>query len=239
MEFVGRLFIKGKILVITGLHIGTGGSGGIGLVDNPVIRDPLSRRPIVPGSSLKGRLRHALEVICGNESDDVVRLFGSYVDNFEKRSFGRLLLRDSHLSDESAATLESVDNESLYVEIKTENRIDRARGVAEHPRQSERLPAGAIMDMEMVYNAWGSARISDDLQNLEMAMRFVEDEYIGGCGSRGYGKVEFALEHLKWISVDHYREGQDAEVVETIRKSWLNDAAKMMRIVEVPGGKKA
>lgn len=239
MEFVGRLFIKGKILVVTGLHIGTGGSGGIGLVDNPVIRDPLTRRPIVPGSSLKGRLRHALEVICGDESDDVVRLFGSYVDNFEKRSFGRLLLRDSHLSDESAATLESVDNESLYVEIKTENRIDRARGVAEHPRQSERLPAGAIMDMEMVYNAWGKSRISDDLQNLEMALRFVEDEYIGGCGSRGYGKVEFALENLHWVSIEHYREGHEGALSDTARKNWLNDAAKMMGLVEAKGANKA
>lgn len=237
MDFVGRLFIKGKILVITGLHIGTGGSGGIGLVDNPVIRDPLTRRPIVPGSSLKGRLRHALEVICGTESDDVVRLFGSYVDNFEKRSFGRMLLRDAHLSDESAATLESVDNESLYVEIKTENRIDRARGVAEHPRQSERLPAGAIMNMEMVYNAWGKKNISDDLQNLEMALRFVEDEYIGGCGSRGYGKVEFSIEKLQWISVENYREGEVGQHSDTTRKSWLNDAAGMMQVLEAAGGK--
>jgi CRISPR-associated protein Csm3 len=239
MDFVGRLFIKGKILIITGLHIGTGGSGGIGLVDNPVIRDPLTRRPIVPGSSLKGRLRHALEVICGNESDDVVRLFGSYVDNFDKRSFGRLLLRDSHLSDESSATLESVDNESLYVEIKTENRIDRARGVAEHPRQSERLPAGAIMNMEMVYNAWGKSKISDDLQNLEMALRFVEDEYIGGCGSRGYGKVEFTLEQLKWTSLDNYRQGQEGDLCDTSRKTWFNDAGRIMKIMEATGGQKA
>jgi CRISPR-associated protein Csm3 len=178
-------------------------------------------------------------VICGNESDDVVRLFGSYVDNFDKRSFGRLLLRDSHLSDESSATLESVDNESLYVEIKTENRIDRARGVAEHPRQSERLPAGAIMNMEMVYNAWGKSKISDDLQNLEMALRFVEDEYIGGCGSRGYGKVEFTLEQLKWTSLDNYRQGQEGDLCDTSRKTWFNDAGRIMKIMEATGGQKA
>ncbi|MBX9724351.1 MAG: type III-A CRISPR-associated RAMP protein Csm3 [Candidatus Obscuribacterales bacterium] len=238
MDFVGRLFIRGRINVLTGLHIGTGGSGGIGLVDNPVIRDPLTRRPIIPGSSLKGRLRHALEIVCGTESDDVIRLFGGYVDSFDKRSFGRMFVRDSHLTDESAAILESIDNDSLYVEIKTENRIDRARGVAEHPRQSERLPAGAIMGMELVYNAWGKQGISDDIQNLEMALRFVEDEYIGGCGSRGYGKVSFEISELVWTSIENYRQAQEASKNHTSRKDWVQTAAGLTGLLQSPGGKK-
>lgn len=231
MEFIGRLTIRGEILVMTGLHIGTGGSGGIGLVDNPIIRDPLTRRPLVPGSSLKGRLRHALEVIRGSESDDVIRLFGAYVDSNERRSAGRLFVRDAHLSDESAARLDSVDTDSLYVEIKTENRIDRARGVAEHPRQSERLPAGAKMTMEIVYNAWDKQNISDDIQNLEMALRFVEDEYIGGGGSRGYGKVEFAVETLLWTSVEHYRESKEASLKTSNRQTWIQDAAALIGLL--------
>lgn len=232
MEFLGRLTVRGKILVLTGLHIGTGGSGGIGLVDNPIIRDPLSRRPLVPGSSLKGRLRHALEIIRGSESEDVIRLFGAYVDSFDRRSFGRLLVRDAHLSDESAARFDSVDTDSLYVEIKTENRIDRARGVAEHPRQSERLPAGAEMNMELVYNAWDRQCISDDIQNLEMAFRFVEDEYMGGCGSRGYGKVEFAIDNLCWTSLEDYRESRQSAARESSRSNWLKDSAALIGLVK-------
>lgn len=237
MKFIGRLCIKGEIHVLSGLHIGTGGSGGIGLVDNPVLRDPLTRRPLIPGSSLKGRMRHALEIICGSESDDVIRLFGSYVDSYDKRNFGRVLVRDSHLSDESASRFESVDNDSLYVEIKTENRIDRARGVAEHPRQSERLPAGAIMNMEIVYNAWDESTVSDDIQNLEMALRFVEDEYIGGCGSRGYGKVEFQVNNLLWTSIEHYRQGKQSSSKPTVRKSWVQDAGTLLGLVPAAGSK--
>ncbi|MBX9690319.1 MAG: type III-A CRISPR-associated RAMP protein Csm3 [Candidatus Obscuribacterales bacterium] len=231
MEFEGRLILNGHIRVLSGLHIGTGSSGGIGLVDNPIIRDPLSRRPIIPGSSIKGRLRHALETVCGASSDEVSRLFGSYADSFEKRSSGRLLVRDSQLNDESAAILEALDTDSLYVEIKTENRIDRARGVAEHPRQSERMPAGSILDLELVYNALEAQFLSDDLQNLEICLRFVEDEYLGGAGSRGYGKVEFELSRLRWISIQDYREGKAGTNRDTSRKQWLQDAAELLSLI--------
>lgn len=237
MQFTGRLIIRGKINVLTGLHIGTGGSGGIGLVDNPVIRDPLTRRPIIPGSTLKGRLRHALEMILGSESAEVWRLFGAKVDAFDKKGSGRICLRDAHLTDDSAKALESVDTDSLYVEIKTENRIDRARGVAEHPRQSERLPAGAIMHFEIIYNAYDQKEVLDDLQNIEAALRFVEDEYIGGSGTRGYGKVEFEVEELAYTSVDNYRKNENAERKESQRKDWARMSGELMGLLPVTGGK--
>lgn len=61
MDMYGKILITCSLVVRTGLHIG--GSGifsPIGAVDSPVIRDPLTQRPIVPGSSLKGKLRTLL-----------------------------------------------------------------------------------------------------------------------------------------------------------------------------------
>lgn len=61
MDMCGKILITCSLVVRTGLHIG--GSGifsPIGAVDSPVIRDPLTQRPIVPGSSLKGKLRTLL-----------------------------------------------------------------------------------------------------------------------------------------------------------------------------------
>ena len=236
MNFVGRVFIRGKIQVLTGLHIGTGGTGGIGLVDNPVIRDPLTRRPIVPGSTLKGRLRHGLEIVLGSESQEVWRLFGAKVDSFEKKSAGRIMIRDAHLTDESALALESVDTDSLYVEVKTENRIDRARGVAEHPRQSERLPAGAVLAFEIVYSAWEGKEVIDDLQNIEVALRFVEDEYIGGSGTRGYGKVEFEISDIAYKSVEHYRANEEGLKLSSSRRLWVQQTAEMIGFLPATGG---
>lgn len=237
MNFIGRVFVRGKIHVLTGLHIGSGGTGGIGLVDNPVIRDPLTRRPIVPGSTLKGRLRHALEVVLGSESAEVWRLFGAKVDAFDKKGAGRIMLRDAHLTDESALALESVNTDSLYVEIKTENRIDRARGVAEHPRQSERLPAGAVLSFEIVYSAWEKNDVIDDLQNLEVAMRFVEDEYIGGSGTRGYGKVEFEVTDIAYKSIEHYRGNEEGHKLVSSRNMWAQQTAELMGFLPASGGR--
>lgn len=54
--------ITGKIKVITGLHIGAGNDEiKIGGIDNPVIKNPLTDEPYIPGSSLKGKIRTLLE----------------------------------------------------------------------------------------------------------------------------------------------------------------------------------
>lgn len=61
-QFKGKYIITGKIECVTGLHIGGNTEGfEIGGMDNPVIINPLTDQPYIPGSSLKGKLRHLLE----------------------------------------------------------------------------------------------------------------------------------------------------------------------------------
>lgn len=56
-----KLEITGRLEVLTGMHIGGSSAfAAIGAVDSPVIRDTLSDRPMVPGSSLKGEAAHAV-----------------------------------------------------------------------------------------------------------------------------------------------------------------------------------
>ena len=62
LQFQGKYMLKGNILCETGLHIGGTQEGvEIGGVDNIVTRNPLTDEPYIPGSSLKGKLRHLLE----------------------------------------------------------------------------------------------------------------------------------------------------------------------------------
>jgi CRISPR-associated protein Csm3 len=62
LKFQGKYIITGKIICKTGIHIGGTSEGiEIGGIDNIVIRDPLTEFPYIPGSSLKGKLRHLLE----------------------------------------------------------------------------------------------------------------------------------------------------------------------------------
>lgn len=62
LEFKGKYLLKGKIKCLTGLHIGgTAEEVEIGGLDKPVLKDPLTGEPYIPGSSLKGKLRSHLE----------------------------------------------------------------------------------------------------------------------------------------------------------------------------------
>ncbi len=221
----GRVFITFDIEAVTGLHIGGSDTGvEIGGVDKTVIRDRLTNRPYIPGSSLKGKMRSLLEKYkglkqnqrigqgyihsCGAEykkddprgkqeyqACDVCQVFGVPGE----RDFSaptRLVVRDTFLSEESAKKLENAQTDLPYTEVKTEVSIDRVTSAA-NPRQMERVPAGAIFDhAEMVFSLYEGEGCSaqKDLERLDVlleAMQLVEDDYIGGLGSRGSGKVAF------------------------------------------------
>ena len=56
-----KLEITGKLEILTGMHIGGSSAfAAIGAVDSPVVRDALTNDPIIPGSSLKGKIRALL-----------------------------------------------------------------------------------------------------------------------------------------------------------------------------------
>ncbi|MDR7432866.1 MAG: type III-A CRISPR-associated RAMP protein Csm3 [Armatimonadota bacterium] len=59
--FLGKVALSAEIVALTGLRIGAAASGlDIGGVDQPVLRDPVTNQPYIPGSSLKGKLRSLL-----------------------------------------------------------------------------------------------------------------------------------------------------------------------------------
>jgi CRISPR-associated protein Csm3 len=81
-------------------------------------------------------------------------------------------------------------NNQMLTEVKSENRINRISGVAEHPRQTERVPAGALFDFRLSVKRL--AGDSDELLTTVLqGLKLLELDSIGGSGSRGYGKVKF------------------------------------------------
>ena len=118
---------KGTLVCKTGLRIG--GSKDdieIGGLDNPIIRDPLSKLPYMPGSSLKGKLRSLLEYKegkitpngephgCKDEGCLICTVFGPH--RVSDREFGpsRIIVRDAMLTDESEQELkEKLESGSL------------------------------------------------------------------------------------------------------------------------------
>ena len=193
----GKLLIKGTIKLITGLHIGTSGDfSAIGAVDTIVIRDSVTNKPIIPGSSLKGKMRYLLARTKYNTSLELKDI--KREDNCIKRLFGssdpvvtsRLQFQDILLSDKSIEELKDAEFDLPYTEIKYENTIDRTTGIA-NPRQLERVPAGSEFDFKIVYNIEKIEEINEDMENILLMIDVLEDDYLGGHGTRGYGRIKF------------------------------------------------
>lgn len=117
----------------------------------------------------------------------------------------RLLVRDCHLSPDSARQLAKIDTGLYMTEWKFENGLDRITAAA-NPRQLERVPAGAKFEFELVYTVENAEQAAEDIQNLAIALAILEDDALGGHGSRGYGKVKFENFRFYYRGVEQYRQ---------------------------------
>jgi len=117
----------------------------------------------------------------------------------------RLLVRDCHLLPDSAKQLAKIDTGLYMTEWKFENGLDRITAAA-NPRQLERVPAGAKFEFELVYTVENAEQAAEDIQNLAIALAILEDDALGGHGSRGYGKVKFEKFRFYYRGVEQYRQ---------------------------------
>ena len=98
---------------------------------------------------------------------------------------------------------ENLDDE--LTEVKSENAVDRITSQA-NPRTLERVPAGARFRFRMVLDVLCPedkplvARVAESL-------RLLEDDALGGGGSRGNGRIRFAGLNLTWRNKDYYAKG--------------------------------
>ena len=215
MQLTNIHILEATLILETGLHIGGGDSEiHIGGIDNEVIKHPVSGEPYIPGSSLKGKIRSLLEWKSGavqeaplgkkeydnaqNEQQaaaikQILQLFGISGDtadeSFQKEiGHTRVSFWDCPLNRDYAERLRS-DNLPL-TEAKSENRINRIAGTAEHPRQTERVPAGAQFDFKLTVKQFDGDEEAL-LDTLLQGLKLLEWDSLGGNGSRGYGKVAF------------------------------------------------
>ena len=213
IKLYGRVIITAKVEAVTGLHIGGNSTGlEIGGLDKAVIRSPLNNQPYIPGSSLRGKMRSLTEKALGKPQNNPIGQATIHVcksENEYKKNGGcevchvfgvpaeigysgptRLVVRDVALTAESVRDLDRINSELRFAEIKTEVAIDRVTSAAV-PRSLERVPAGAVFGpAELVFGIY-SVEDYERLKVVIQALQLVEDDYIGGAGSRGSGKVHF------------------------------------------------
>lgn len=223
-KLIAKYFINGKIIATTGLHIGGSKTSlDIGGIDLNVIKTA-SGMPFIPGSSLKGKLRTLLAREQGSESisadqEPLPTLFGDPGDKIGRGKPARLIVRDAFLDEQDFGKKrenEFADLEMTYTESKWENTINRRTGTAEHPRQLERVPAGATFNFEIVYNAFNDGNQASHLAAMKKALLLLQDDYLGGQGSRGYGRIEFDQVRLQFKTISDYEDANE-------RRSAIND----------------
>jgi CRISPR-associated protein Csm3 len=151
--------------------------------------------------------------------DEVCLLFGRNPGRVERVSGealetgaatpSRLTVYDAPLDLDSITPQmrENLDDE--LTEVKSENAIDRITSQA-NPRTLERVPAGARFRIRMVMDVL-CEEDKELIPRLAEAMRLLEDDTLGGGGSRGSGRVRFAGLSARWRGRRFYSEGQ-AEV---------------------------
>lgn len=184
MQLIEIKEIKGKIILRSGLHIGSGGMEmQIGGTDNPVIKHPHTQEPYIPGSSIKGKVRSLLEMKSGlmgktqgrplqpsdltgdispqqkAEGEKILKLFassGAESDKMEELGPTRVSFADCPLTEEWREKVR-IGRLSL-TEVKSENSINRIRGTAENPRFTERVPAGTEFSFSVSVKVLNSAK---------------------------------------------------------------------------------
>jgi len=221
MRLLRKIIIKGQLELLTGLHIGDSKENvEIGGVDSPVVRRKDNNQPYIPGSSLKGKMRALLEIATGTNGDSSFERDkyndenGKYIPNLfgcagQDGKASRIIVRDAYLTDEWDKKLkESEFTDMPYTELKYENVIDRIKGTTKKGgvRQIERVPAGAKFDVEFVINIFDKEEENQKkyLELFYTAIKLLEDDYLGGSGTRGYGKVKFELQKEDIKKVEDY-----------------------------------
>ena len=208
--------LTGQIELLSGLHIGSGNTEiHIGGTDNPVITNPITQQPYIPGSSIKGKMRSLLEWQLGvvgqtdghplsfkdlkkldstiqDKAKALIKLFGGApdgdVDSALLAEIGpsRLAFWDCSLDPDWVKKMD--EKNLLLTEVKMENTIDRIKGTAEHPRNTERVPATAKFDFNLTIRVHDH---EDLTQTILVGLKLLELTGLGGSGSRGYGKIVF------------------------------------------------
>ena len=202
--------ITGTITLETGLHIGGASETiEIGGLDNPVIKDPRTGAPYIPGSSLKGKIRSLLEIKygkigpkgnpcdCGRRDCPVCPMFGTTpIDDKAKKNIDpalakkgptRIIFRDAFLTPHWLEKFKAGDFE---LEVKYENSINRISGSA-NPRPLERVPAGISFHFAMSLKVFQGDEQWPYITYLKRGMKLLEQDALGGAGSRGCGQIVF------------------------------------------------
>ena len=256
--FIGKITLSGTLKTRTGLHIGAH-SGNVNPrgIDAPIVREPFRRAndggqdshpfPYIPGSSLRGKLRMLLVRVLDKPVQEVIRAGGKPIrlhscqkENCEVcRLFGSVPVGDDSWSLPSAVhftdlRLTPEARQHFARELKSENATDRLT-MSANPRVIERIPPGAPFGFSLTYYVRNPKTMEEDVNNLLTTLSLLQDDTLGGHGSRGYGQVSLSLKKMTaWRFGERTEETTELALSPEEAKTLIAGAVKKFGADETP-----
>jgi CRISPR-associated protein Csm3 len=103
--------------------------------------------------------------------------------------------------------------EENETEVKPENTLNRITSEA-NPRQLERVPRGATFKFEMIFGVYDEEDYIN-FHSIFQGMRMLEDNYLGGSGTRGSGQIKFTDIIITKRSAGYYIGSEKEKSIET------------------------
>lgn len=173
--------LKGKMRSLLEWHFGL-----VGISDGEPFAPKFLNNPVFNDDE---KLKNAVNLL---------KLFGSTLTSKDKEvlknkgitiGITRLNIGDCYLTDEMIEKYQK--KEINLFEAKYENVINRCDGTAKHPRQTERVPAGIEFKYDIRIKVLPGDSEEEFLKIIKKGLELIELDYLGGNGSRGYGRVKF------------------------------------------------
>lgn len=182
----------------------------------------------------KGVFVHTAQTLAEYQRYPVASIFGMLPEFPEQRGTTvpaptRLTVRDVPLTPKSEQELKNLRLDLPYTEVKWEAAIDRVTSAAA-PRQIERVPAGAVFGpAQLVYSVYvgdgeTTAAVVSGFKYVIEALDYLEDDYLGGMGTRGNGRVQ--LKDLTLTARTVGEQGYAAHVDIPLNASTIQDIDK-------------
>jgi len=130
----------------------------------------------------------------------ILKLFGAPgLNKVPKKLFEEVFITRAKFNDAYLYKEDRKKDFSQIYESKFENFIDRIKGNAQHPRQTERVAKGNRFDFSITLKIFDGDNEEELLKTLLLGLKLVEEMGLGGNVSRGYGLVEFNNLKIKEI----------------------------------------
>lgn len=208
MKMKKLIVIEGTMTAVNGIHIGGNNDGTkVGGCDNPVIRNPLTNEPYIPGSSIKGVMRSTMEKYmdkhnngkpcgCGDANCIVCKLFGAHMNTRARSGEPRLMIRDMGIDEAfKKDMMDSGIGFNDIIEIKASTMVDRSTNTAANGslRNVERVAAGTKFKCEFVLKIFEGDNEKELMDAIKKNIETISILGIGAKTTSGSGQIKFDI----------------------------------------------